>query len=64
MTDQRWTWVQPTSQANLLKRLADARDLDVPAREMENLCACAHDEIVRMRGELDALYGAAAGESL
>ena len=48
-----WVWRQPTNQAELLSRLADARDLDVPERERENLCACAHEEIVRLRGQAD-----------
>ena len=43
-----WTWVQPKNQDELLARLADARDLNVPERERENLCACACAEIKRL----------------
>lgn len=52
MTDP-WVWRQPTDQADLLARLADARDWDVPERERENLCACAHTEITRLLGQAD-----------
>jgi len=45
---QSWTWVQPRTREELLTRLADARDLDVPARERENLCAAAYTEILGM----------------
>ncbi len=43
-----WKWKQPQTQAELLARLADARDLAVPERERENLCACAITEINRL----------------
>ena len=43
-----WTWVQPRTREELLTRLAHARDLDVPARERENLCAAAYTEILGM----------------
>ena len=33
-------WMQPKSQDELLARLADACDLNMPERERENLCAC------------------------
>ena len=36
------TWMQPKNREDLLRRLADARDLSVPERERENLCACAY----------------------
>src|SRR3972149_6026424 len=45
---QSWTWVQPRTREELLTRLADARDLDVPAREREKLCAAAYTEILGM----------------
>ncbi len=57
MTMTPWTWVQPKDQAELLARLAKARDLNVPERERENLCACAHTEIVRMVAQLEGLRG-------
>jgi len=44
-TEQKWTWVQPRSREDLLARLLAARDLSVPERERENLCAVAHAEI-------------------
>jgi hypothetical protein len=47
-----WQWSQPATQAELLQRLADARDLAVPERERENLCACAHAEIARLQEEV------------
>ena len=47
-----WVWRQPTNQAELLSRLADARDLDVPERECENLCACAFTEIKHLEADL------------
>jgi len=34
----------------LLVRLADARDLNVPGRERENLCSLAHGAIIKLRG--------------
>lgn len=40
-----WTWVQPADRAELLTRLANARDFAVPERERENLCSVAHGEI-------------------
>lgn len=49
MMMNHFTWVQPTSQTELLQRLADARDLAVDERERENLCACAHTEIERLQ---------------
>jgi len=36
----------------LLKRLADARDLDVPERERENMCSLAHGAIIKLRDGL------------
>ncbi len=36
----------------LLKRLADARDLNVPERERENLCSLAHGAITKLRSAL------------
>lgn len=52
-----WTWVQPKNQAELLTRLADARDLDMTERERENLCACAYTEITRLQREILRLSG-------
>jgi hypothetical protein len=43
-----WTWVQPKNRDELLTRLADARDLNLPERERENLCACAYTEILKL----------------
>jgi len=40
------TPIQTTDE--LLRRLADARDLNVSERERENLCAAAHTEITRL----------------
>lgn len=40
-----WTWHQPKDRAELLQRLAEARDLNVNERERENLCSVAHGEI-------------------
>lgn len=40
----------------LLKRLADARDLNVPERERENLCSISYGVITKLRsGLLDAI---------
>ena len=50
-----WMWVQPLDRAALLRRLADARDLDVPSRERENLCAVAHGDISRLAEALQGL---------
>ena len=36
-----WVWHQPKDRAELLKRLAEARDMKVHERERENLCSCA-----------------------
>lgn len=49
---EQWTWVQPKDQDDLLARLADARDLNVPERERENLCACAYTEIRRLQQKI------------
>lgn len=52
---RHWKWMQPVDRAELLQRLADARDLDVSARERENLCSTAHGEIVRLAEALQTL---------
>lgn len=39
---ETWAWVQLADYEALVERLAIARDLSVPERERENLCACAH----------------------
>ena len=54
-TQTPWTWVQPPDRAALIQRLADARDLGVPARERENLCGVAHGEISRLAEALQSL---------
>jgi hypothetical protein len=52
-TDQeQWTWKQPKDGQELLSRLADARDLDVPERERENLCGCAYTALRQQACEL------------
>lgn len=48
-----WVWVQPADHQALLERLALARDLAVPERERENLCACASTEIKRLLRLID-----------
>jgi len=53
--NQSWTWVPPSDTAALLERLAIARDLDVPARERENLCSVARNEIARLAQRVVAL---------
>ena len=58
-----WVWVQPRDQNELLRRLADARDLDVAERERENLCACAYTEIKRLQQETLDLHAAGCAES-
>lgn len=50
---QDWAWVQPANHADLLDRLRLARDLAVPERERENLCACAATTIKKLLGLLD-----------
>lgn len=50
-----WTWVQPLGRAALLQRLADARDLEVSARERENLCSVALSDITRLSEALEDL---------
>ena len=45
-----WVWVQPANHADLVKRLEEARDYDVPARERENLCSCAASAIRNLLG--------------
>ena len=47
-----WTWQQPTDRADLVNRLAYARDLAVPDRERENLCGCAYTELRQQEREL------------
>ena len=37
----------------LLKRLADARDLNVPERERENLCSISYGTIIKLRDGLN-----------
>ena len=49
MNTQEWTWVPPKNRDELLTRLAEARDLNVPERERENLCAVAYTVIVGLR---------------
>jgi len=49
-----WTWIQPMDGDELLTRLLDARDLNMPARERENLCGCAYTEIRQLQRELAA----------
>jgi chromosome segregation ATPase len=53
-----WIWVQPKNRDELLTRLADARDLNLPERERENLCACAHAEIVKLVRETNESHEA------
>ena len=53
--NQLWVWKQPKNQDDLLSRLADARDLNVPERERENLCGCAHTEIEGQRAQIAEL---------
>jgi len=50
-----WKWIQPRGTDEILKRLADARDLAVPERERENMCSVAHGEITRLRDQVKAL---------
>lgn len=45
---QPWSWLQPRSLAEILQRLEDARSLNVPARERENMCSVAHGTITRL----------------
>lgn len=40
-----FVWIQPRTDAELLKRLAEARDYNVNERERENLCSAAHDRL-------------------
>lgn len=40
-----WVWIQPRSDAELLRRLRDARDYKVHERERENLCSVAHSRL-------------------
>ena len=49
-----WVWVQPKTKGELLTRLAEARDLSVPERERENLCAVAYTYIRNMPEPLDS----------
>ena len=59
-----WTWVQPKDRNELLQRLEDARDLNVPERERENLCGVAHGEIMKLatlNSELLAVVSALDG---
>ncbi len=44
-----WRWIQPKGTDEILRRLLDARDLNVLERERENMCSVAHGEIVRLR---------------
>ena len=37
----RWMWVEPANTTELLHRLALGRDIALPTRELENLCATA-----------------------
>ena len=43
------------ARALTFQRLADARDVEVPARERENLCSVAHGEISRLTEALQDL---------
>ena len=45
---EAWTWVQPANTAELLARLAQGRDITMPRRELENLCAAAISEINKL----------------
>jgi hypothetical protein len=63
MPTSQWAWAQPKSQDELLLRLSDARDLNVPERERENLCACAIAEIKRLQQETLDLHAAGCTES-
>ena len=47
-----YKWTQPKDLDALLERLADARDLNVPERERENLCSVAYETIVKLRDGL------------
>jgi hypothetical protein len=40
------------TQDDLLSRLTNARDMNVPERERENLCACAYTAITRLQAAL------------
>lgn len=54
---QPWKWVQP-SRDELLPRLRDAFELNVPARERENLCSVAYSEIISLRSTQAELVAA------
>ena len=51
-----WKWIQPKTRAELLQRLAEARDYAVNERERENLCSCAHLEITQLSAAATALH--------
>lgn len=40
-----WAWVQPKDRAELVQRLLEAREYDVPPRERENLCSMAYEAL-------------------
>ena len=42
-----YVWVQPKDRDDLIRRLALARDLNVPERERENLCSAAIAELTK-----------------
>lgn len=47
-----WEWIQPKDRADLIQRLKDGMNYNVPARERENLCSCAWREIEALQTEL------------
>ena len=52
-----WHWVQPSND-EILPRLRDAFELNVPARERENMCRVAHGEITALRADITRLKAA------
>ncbi|MFA6063920.1 MAG: hypothetical protein WC736_15135 [Gallionella sp.] len=58
MSAEQWKWVQPATLDDLLARLSDARDLKVPERERENLCAVSFDYLIKLRRENERMAAA------
>lgn len=45
-----WQWVEPANHANLVQRLQEAAEYNVPARERELLCSVAARAITNLLG--------------
>ena len=50
-----WKWIQPRTDAELVKRLRQAAEYNVHERERENLCSCAASRLAAAVAGRDAI---------